>query len=209
MGEDRRMERLSGLAAIVSGVAWAVAFPLVATEATDAPVGLGYDDYNRLLTLPLLLLPIALAGLHSLQRPRLGRWGRVGAVVALFGALLLLVGNVVEFWGVLASDHPVFAIASPRSIMWWQGSDIGWPVFVLGAFGLLAGGLLFAAGMRQATILPAWAAVVVALTGPLLLAAFTAWHSSLALTAAFAAALALGWIVLGGFLLAAFAPRAA
>jgi len=205
----RVLERSSGLAAIFGGVAWAVSLPLVATAAGDDPVGLGYDDYNRLLTLPLVLLLVALLGLRSLQRPRLSRWGRRGAALSLIGVGLMLAGNIVEFWLVLLAEDPVFAIASDRGVESFAGSDIGWPIFLIGALLLFVGGILFGAAAPRAMILPSWAAVVVALTAPLLIAAFIVWTTSVAATAVLASVLGVGWILLGGFLLAAFAPKTA
>jgi hypothetical protein len=206
--------RASGLAAIVGGVAWAVSLSLGATAASEDPVGLGYDDYNRLLTLPLLLQLVALAGLRSLQRPRLSSWGRRGAGLALLGGALLLVGNVVEFWLVLFSDEAVVAIAADRGLEEWAGSTVGWLTFLTGALLLFVGGLVFASATWRAMILPGWAAVVVGSTAPLLLAALTVWATSVPLTAVFAGLLGFGWVAVGGLLLSALEagaerPRAA
>jgi hypothetical protein len=197
------MERWAGIAAIVSGLAWAIALPLVATAASDDPVGLGYDDYNRVLTLPLVLLVLTLAGLRRLQRGRLSPWGRRGAAVALLGAGLLVIGNVIEFWAVLSSDDAVFAIADDRGLDEWPGSTIGWLTFLVGLCLLFAGGVVFGFASRAARILPGWAGLVIAATAPLLLAAFATWSSSFFFTVVFAALLGLGWIALGGLLLAA------
>jgi hypothetical protein len=201
------MERWSGVAAIVAGVAWAVSIPLVATAATEQPVGLGYDDYNRLLTLPLALFLVALAGLRALQLPELAAWGRRGAVLALAGAALMLLGNVIEFWAVLFSDDAVFAIAEDRGLDEWAGSTVGWLVFLAGAALLVVGGFLFGPAIADAGILPRWAALLVASTAPLMLGAVVAWNSSLRLTAALAGVLGLGWTALGTLLLAAIEVR--
>jgi hypothetical protein len=197
------MERWAGIAAIVSGLAWAIALPLVATAASDDPVGLGYDDYNRVLTLPLVLLVLTLAGLRRLQKGRLSLWGRRGAAAAVIGAGLLVLGNVIEFWAVLFSDDAVFAIANDRGLDEWPGSTIGWLTFLVGSFLLFAGGVVFGVASRAAGILPGWAGLVIAATAPLLLAAFATWSSSFFFTVGFAALLGLGWVALGGLLLAA------
>jgi hypothetical protein len=201
------IERWSGVATIVAGIAWTVSVPLVATAATEEPVGLGYDDYNRLLTLPLALLIVALAGLRALQLPELSAWGRRGAVLGLVGAGLLLLGNVIEFWAVLLTDDAVFAIAEDRGLDEWAGSTVGWLTFLVGAALLFVGGSLFGASTASAGILPRWAGLVIALTTPLMLAAFVAWSSSLRLTAVLAGLLGLGWIALGALLLAAIEVR--
>jgi hypothetical protein len=201
------MERWSGVAAIVAGIGWAVSVPLVATAATENPVGLGYDDYNRLLTLPFALFVVALAGLRALQLPELSSWGRRGALGAIAGAVLLLAGNVVEFWAVLFTDDAVFAIAEDRGLDEWAGSTVGWIVFLAGAALLFAGGCLFGPAIVSASILPPWAGLLVTATAPLMLAAFVAWNSSLRVTAVLAGILGLAWTVLGTLLLAAIEIR--
>jgi hypothetical protein len=201
------MERWSGVAAIVSGIAWGVSLPLVASAASDDPVGLGYDEYNRLLTLPLLLLLVALAGLRTLQLPELSSWGRRGASLAVLGAGLLVLGNVIEFWAVLLSNDDVAAIATDRDLDEWAGSTIGWVVFLVGALLLFVGGIVFGVDTWHIRILPGWAGLVVAATAPLLLAAFVAGSTSVRLTAVFAGVLGLSWVALGGLLLAAIEIR--
>jgi hypothetical protein len=202
------MERWAGLAAITAGSAFGFVLPLVATAATDDPVGVGYDDYNRLLTLPLVLLLVALAGLRSLQVPELSPWERWGALLAFVGAALLVVGNAIEFWAVLFSDDAVFALAEDRGLDEWAGSTIGWLTFLAGGLLLFVGGIVFGAATARARILPRWAGVVIALTAPLLLAAVIAWTESVPITAGLAIALAGGWVALGGLLLAAIDLRA-
>jgi hypothetical protein len=202
------MERWSGVAAIVAGIAWTVSVPLVASAASDDPVGLGYDDYNRLLALPLLLLLVALAGLRALQLRELTPWGRRGAVLALVGAGLLLLGHLIEFWAVLLTDDAVFAIAEDYGLDEWAGSTVGWLIFLGGALLLFVGGTVFGVATARARILPRWAGLVIAATAPLILAAFAAWGTSVPLAALFAGLLGLGWIALGTLLLAAIEIRA-
>jgi hypothetical protein len=202
------MERWAGLAAITAGIAFGFALPLVATAAGDDPVGVGYDDYNRLLTLPLALLLLALAGLRALQLPELSPWGRRGAVLALLGSALLVAGNAIEFWAVLLSDDAVFALAADRGLNEWAGSTIGWLTFLVGGLLLFAGGFVFGSATAGARILPPWTGAVIAMTAPFLLAAVIAWTSSVPITAGLAIALAAGWVALGGLLLAAVDLRA-
>ena len=202
------MERWAGFAAIIAGIAWGFVLPLIATAASDEPIGLGYDDYNRLLTLPLVLLLVALAGVRSLQLPELSRWERAGALLALAGAALLVVGNAIEFWAVLLSDDAVFALAQDHGFDEWAGSTVGWLVFLAGGLLLIAGGIVFGVATARARILPRWAGAVIASSAPLLLAAVVAWTSSVPLTAGLGVALAVGWVALGCLLVAAIDPRA-
>jgi hypothetical protein len=178
-------------------VGWAVGLPLVATEASAEPVGLRYDDWNRVLLVPLVLLAVAVLGLREVQLGRLSRWARRGAVLALAGAVLMAVGNVIEFWLVLLSDAEVLAIADPRDLDVWIGSTVGWLLFLLGALVLLAGGVLLGIGTGRAGVLPSWLGFVVGLTSPLLLVAFTVWAISVAVTLVPALLLGAAWIVVG------------
>jgi hypothetical protein len=192
--------RAAAVAAVVGGVGWAVGLPLVASAESADPVGWRYDDWNRVLTAPLLLLVVALAGVRAAQVERLSRWGSRGAWLALAGALLMVVGNVVEFWLVLASDAEVFAIAEPRGLEEWTGSTVGWLAFLLGSLLLLAGGVLLGVGTGRAAVLPGWIGFLVGLLAPLLLAAFVLWSASVAATIVPALLLGLGWIAIGAVL---------
>jgi hypothetical protein len=191
-----------GIAAIAGGLAWAVALPLVATAASTDPVGWLYDDWNRLLTLPIVLLLVALVALQRVGAGRLSKWGRRGAWIAVAGAALLLVGNVVEFWLVLLSDAEVYAIAEPRGLDEWAGSTVGWLAFLLGSLVLLAGGVLLGVGTARAGVLPSSAGFALGLTAPLLLVSFVVWASSVAATLPFALALGAVWVAVGAALLA-------
>lgn len=193
--------RWGGIAAILCGVGWAVGLPLVATAASADPVGWRYDDFNRVLTAPLLLVLLALAGVRAAQAERLTAWGRRGAWLALAGAAAMLVGNVVEFWLVLASDTEVFAIADPRGLDVWVGSTVGWLLFLLGALVLLAGGVLLGIGTGRAGVLPGWIGFLLGLTAPLLLISFAVWAASVAATVPPAVALGLSWVAIGAVLL--------
>jgi hypothetical protein len=196
-----RPEGWTGLAAIGSGIAWAVVLPLVATAASADPVGWRYDDWNRLLTLPLLLLLVSLVGIHRVAAERISAWGRRGGALALVGVGLMLVGNIVEFWLVLLTDADVFAIADPRGLDEWAGSTVGWLVFLLGSLLLLAGGVLLGVGTSRAGVFPSWAGFALGLTSPVLLIAFVLWSASVAATVAPALLLGGIWIALGAVLL--------
>lgn len=194
----RSVARFGGLAAIVGGVFFALALPLVATQATDDPVGLRYDDFNRWLTLPLILLVLALAVVLSVQGARVAGAGRVGAWIALAGASLVVVGNAIEFWLVFFTDEYVSAIREDRpGLEEWVGSTIGWFTVLAGLVLLLAGGLAFGAATSRARVLPAWVGAVLALTSPLLAFAFLLWARSVPATIVVALVLGLAWIAVG------------
>jgi len=193
----RTLARAGGLAAILTGLFWGFTLPLIATQATDDPVGLRYDDFNRWLTLPLALLLVTLIALRVLLGRRLPGRGRLGTTLAAAGSALMLLGNLVEFWVVMLTDDYVAAIAEGRRVDEWTGSTVGWLGFLAGVLLLLVGGGLVAVAAQRARALPAWAGIVLAATAPALLAAAVLWASSVEATIAVAAVLGLAWIALG------------
>ena len=185
-----RQPRWAGLLLVVGGVLWAIARFLISFD----PPPLTYDDYNRLFTLPLLLV---LAGWMGLQMPRLrrARWTFIVAVtVVTLGLVLMFVGNAVEFWGVLFQDKPNAFAAVETGDEAWAGSDIGWMIFGLGHFitalGALGTGLAESPGhgrLQQRLFLIAIA--VLSFLWPV--AAFAAWSDF-----AFAGLIGVCWAML-------------
>jgi hypothetical protein len=92
---------IGSLACITGGLTWALLGPTAILERNDS---LSYDAYNRLLSLPLLLFLVGFATAEWLLRPRTTS-GTAGFGAVVPGLLLLLVGNVIEFWGVLLQDR--------------------------------------------------------------------------------------------------------
>lgn len=157
----RRVTIVRG-AALLGGVAWLLLVP--AAELTRREL-LSYDGYNRFLALPLLLFTVAL----SLAAGALGlreRLARVGFAMAASGAGLLLIGNIVEFYGVLLQDRlNAYAASRAGEEDHWIGSDLGWMIFGLGMFVLLAGGLIAAMGLCRSRTEPRWLVVFAATLG--------------------------------------------
>ena len=153
---------VGALACIVGGASWALLGPAAVLERNNV---LSYDNYNRLLTIPLLLFLVGFIAAGSLVRTR-ARQGTVGFAVAALGLFLLLIGNVVEFWGVLLQSkpnaHAAFEMASSEH---WVGSDIGWMLFGLGMLTLLVGGVVLALTVRRRPTFPNWAVVFLGLLG--------------------------------------------
>ncbi len=118
----RRVTVVRG-AALSGGAAWLLLVPAAELARRDL---LSYDGYNRFLALPLLLFTVALSlaagALGSEERPP----GRVGFTVAASGASLLLIGNIVEFYGVVAQDRlNAYAASRASEQDHWIGSDVG------------------------------------------------------------------------------------
>ncbi len=142
--------RWGGLALVLGGALWVVARFGVAFD----PPPLTYDGYNRLFSLPLLLVLAGWAGLLARCWRRLDPLARGGWAVALVGLTVMLAGNAVEFWGVLLQDKPnaQAAIGSGEEV--WAGSDIGWMVFGLGHLLVVIGMALLGVAARHRALLP-------------------------------------------------------
>lgn len=157
------------LLAIAAGAAWTIGVTLVATQAVSDPVGAGYDAANRFLTLSLVLLVSYAAGLRT--SPPGG--SRRGALVLVVGSVLMLVGNVLEFWAVLLSGSHTekTAVRLGESAVFW-GSPVGWFIFLPGLLTTVVAAAMLgrAIGGARGAIL-----AVLALTG---LAATALWAMS-------------------------------
>ena len=57
-----------------------------------------YQTANRLVSLPIVLLIVGVLSLGVMRRGRMTWLERAGWAVTLSGSVLLLVGNVAEFW---------------------------------------------------------------------------------------------------------------
>ncbi len=157
---------------MLAALGFAVVVPLAASEGADDPVGLRYDDWNRLLTLPLAGLLGATIGY------RLQRAGRA-ANAAILGAALLVVGNVIEFWAALFQSDPVAAIAQRRpGEDEWAGSAVGWFAFSAGLFLLIGASTTHGVRAAREGTLSTYEAVAVIAVPALLLACVVAWATS-------------------------------
>lgn len=147
----RQVPRIAGGAAVLGGACWLALVPAAELQRRGV---IGYDGYNRLLVIPLLLFAVALSQarrLHGADR----RGVRVGLTLAAVGATTMAVGNVVEFYGVLLQgDLNAYAAAQAGVDEHWIGSDVGWILFGIGMLVLLIGGLVTAIGLRRSR--PGW-----------------------------------------------------
>ncbi len=86
--------------------------------------------------------------------------------MAAAGAGLLLIGNVVEFYGVLLQDRlNAYAASRAGEEDHWIGSDLGWMIFGLGMLVLLAGGVMAAMSLWRSRTEPRWLVVFTATLG--------------------------------------------
>lgn len=178
--------RLLSALAVTTGALWTVGITLIGTQADTDPVGAGYDAANRALTLPLLLL----VGYTAVLRRVPPGGSRTGVVAMTVGAVLLLAGNVLEFWAVLLTHLHTekTALRLGETEAFW-GSPAGWMTFLVGVLvTVLAAGLMARAvgGLRGAGMVP------LAILG---LAATALWAVSPLLAGAAALAFA-AWLIL-------------
>lgn len=144
--------RWGGTALMLGGILWVVARFGVAFD----PPPLSYDDYNRLFTLPLLLVLVGWLGAQARLWGGASGTARGGWVVALVGLAIMLTGNTVEFWGVLLQDKPTAQAAVGSGEAAWAGSDFGWMVFGLGHFLVVIGMTLVGIAALCGGLLPRW-----------------------------------------------------
>ena len=134
--------RWSGLLCVPGGVLWAL-----------SPTGVYLSElrfhtpnvfWKLFPSAPLLLL-VGLVGLHLLISGRSGRLERLGFYVALLGFLMILAGDVGEFW--LGIDD-VYIMTAPA-----------YRALRLGLVILAVGSILFGVGAGRDRTLPVWGAL--------------------------------------------------
>jgi hypothetical protein len=186
---------------LVTGLAWMAAVLLIAAEPKDISVAgdFAYDRANRIHTLALGLLLITAVLIH--RTVRAGNLPGTGAAkILVIGAALMLVGNVVSFWGALLADG--------TSEQFWGGLA-GWLIFLPGMLLLLGApiGLALAArGWPGVTRAQRW---MIGLVGLFLVITTITWAISPAATIAPALLGAAALLTLGTTLSRASAPMRA
>lgn len=125
------------MAAMLGGVLWIVLVAGVTFThgLTDAPrdaliLGFGTLEFNRLLVLPPLLFIVGLAGIRARGAPPRGSLERTGFVAALLGLFMVSLGVVLETW-----------IVEPDTDFYNPVVQVGWMVYILGRFPVLAVGM--------------------------------------------------------------------
>ncbi len=205
MPAQRRSSGIGGGAAALGGLAWILLAPAAELVRRDL---LSYDGYNRLLAVPLLLFIVALSLATRALRTQ-GRLARIGFSVGAAGAVLLLIGNVVEFYGVLLQDGlNAYAASESGANEHWIGSDVGWIIFGLGLLVLVAGGIVAALALHRGGIAPVWLVLFAATLGLGVLAGNLFGLAPAFLSVPVLAVYAAGWIAFGRFLRSAAATSA-
>jgi hypothetical protein len=137
---DRERHLLPVLATI-TGLAWMAAVLLIAAnqKGIDLTGDLAYDRANRVHTLALtFLLATTLVVYRTIRDGDLA--GRRAAGLGVLAAALMLVGNVVSFWGALLTDG--------ASEQFW-GGWAGWLTFLPGLVLFLGASIGLARAARR------------------------------------------------------------
>lgn len=170
--------------ALIAGLAWIAGVLLVATQADSDPVGARYDDYNRILTVALVLL---LASTLALRRSACSR-----PLTALAGGFaLMLAGNALEFWGAYAAGEPAAATASRLHAHAFAASGAGFGIFIAGGLTVLGS---FAALARDLRRLPRRERLLIGTGGIFLVLGTALWAVSPAAAAIPAVIFAFVWL---------------
>jgi hypothetical protein len=168
--------------ALAAGITWVLGVTLVATQADTDPVGPGYDDANRVVTLASVLL---LASAVAAWRRRRGRAG----LVVVIGTASMLLGSALEFVVLpLAGGTPDALVAQGGATS--PLSTGGFLVFAVGCLLVLGGCVALAVSLRRR---PRADRLVIALTGPALVAGTALWAVDPAPAAIASCVAAFGW----------------
>jgi len=122
-------------AVAVGGVGLVVMFMAAGSVEWGPPGTEAYNSYqmmNRLVTVPAALLVVGVFATGFQSRTRLGVFGWMSWLLGLAGSLLVLGGNVAEFW--------LFTSRAYGD----RARNLAWGSFVLGVALLLIAGLLAA-----------------------------------------------------------------
>ncbi len=130
--------RTGRLAAVLGGTLWALWYVGAFLVRNGA-----YETYNRLMPAVLVLLAVGLLAFYAAQSAGHGWVGRAGLVVALVGLVVMIAGNVVEFW---AFNEEAYGPDSLR--------NSAWMAFGLGMFTFYVGTVLFGIDTLRARMLP-------------------------------------------------------
>ena len=106
-----------GLAMMLGGVLWIALRPLVASAWGKPIFGLSYEDYNRLMVAPLLLL---LAGVLAFRRSVPAEVGRA----ARWGLAFLALGVATSLDG--GAGHPATRSQGVSPAAWARRPAIAW-----------------------------------------------------------------------------------
>ncbi len=122
---------------MLGGVLWIVSwtFNAFTADGTKAVMGLSERGWRTFLNPALLFLIAGFVGLQARQ-PGPGKAQKAGSITGVVGLVLMIVGNVAEFWVLQPADHR------------------GWHAFLTGVVILGTGSLLFGLAALRVEVLP-------------------------------------------------------
>lgn len=138
-----RFIRWSGLVAMLGGVLWVVVWAIEGSLPVAPPGGYrtGFESFNLLSGVAVLLILVGLAGAYLMQIRQIGWIGHIGFALPWIGAALMgggRLGQVLNIGGV-------------------------WVLVILGALALTIGNILFGIAVLRARILPLLSGVLLIL----------------------------------------------
>jgi hypothetical protein len=168
--------------AVAAGTCWVFGITLVATQADTDPVGSGYDDANRVMTVAcaLLFTSALLAWRQVRFRARL---------LTVIGTALMLLGNALEFIVLPLTGGTPDALVTP-------GGDTsplstgGFLVFAVGLLLVVGACIAIAISLRRHRRADR---LLIAVTGPAFVAGTALWAVDPAPAAIAACLGAFGW----------------
>jgi hypothetical protein len=115
-----------------------------------------YELVNRLMFIPLLLMVSGWVGIYLVLRPLPARFVMVGSTLAMLGFVLMLIGNLTEFW--LFTDLPYGA---------WNLRSFAWMTFLFGMLATLIGSILLGVVIWQKQGSGRWSGILLIILLPL------------------------------------------
>ena len=176
------MNRIFATAGLLGGLFWVILTTLFASDwgAPGTLQYIAYQNYNRLWSPTLLLMLLGFVGLYRRYPFRAGGLGQIGLGLIVLGFVLMMAGNIAEFW-IFTDARYEFGL-NPRNLSWFT--------FLFGWLFTLVGSLLWGIHSNRTYILPQWAGSFLILTLPISLVLLFA-QSILLPTAAIVVALSI------------------
>jgi len=154
---------------LLGGLFWIILIVVFYTEwgASGTSQYIAYQNYNRLWSPILLLMLLGFVGLYRHYPFHASRIGQIGLGLIIFGFVLMMAGNIAEFW--IFTDVHYGAGLNPRNLSWYT--------FLFGWLFTLVGALFWGIHSIRTHILPQWAGSLLILTLPLTIASIVLFFS--------------------------------
>jgi hypothetical protein len=161
--------QLLGLLGLAGSMGWLSLNTVLSPDwgPPGSPNYLGYETINRLWAPAFALVLCGYVGLHNRYPLRQARAGRAGFRLVVGGLLVMMAGNIAEFWFLTEQGYGEL---NARAFA-WISVLLGWLVMGIGLV------LVGIAGLRRA-LLPRWAGWLFVLALPVwlgLLFTLVAW----------------------------------